>query len=111
MTKEQLIQIKAEELIPTAYLKKSVTTYNFYNIVLPLFINAYHEKDMFMNDRAIGAPDYMTLSHKSAYEAYVKSLLLFYDEPNHLDEYDLKNAIYEALMDLRNYAYKLEAHQ
>lgn len=101
MNKQDLIEIYAREAIPTAYLKRSVSSDTFNTIVLPLFLKAFREKDVYLTFQPSQRHYSMAIEHKSACDAYIDALILFYDE----DEYDLRRAIHEALYDLHTYIY------
>lgn len=110
MNKQDLIEIQARELIPTAFLKKSVSSDTFYKIVLPLFLKAFHEKDVFMTYQPSQRHYSMAIEHKSACDAYIDALILFYDKPKPDDDYDLVREFHSALFDLHQYAYRLERY-
>lgn len=110
MNKQDLIEIKARAVIPTAFLKKSVSSDTFNTIVLPLFLKAFHEKDVYMTYQPLERIDQTVIEHKIASDAYIDALTLFYDEPKPEDNYDLVGEFHNALFYLHLYAYRLERH-
>ena len=110
MKKKDLININAREVIPTAFLKKSVSRDTFETIVLPLFIKAYEEKDEYLGYAPSQRNYACAYRHKIASDAYLSALSMFYDQPKPEDDYDLEEAFGDALYDLHVYAYRLERY-
>ena len=110
MTRQDLINIYSREVIPTAFLKKSVSRDTFETIVLPLFIKAYEEKDQYLGYAPSQRNYACAYKHKIASDAYLSALSMFYDQPKPEDDYDLEGAFEEALSDLHIYAYRLEQY-
>ena len=107
MNKQDLIEIYAREAIPTSYLKRIVSSDTFKTIVIPLFLKAFNEKDVYLTFQPSQRHYSMAIEHKSASDAYIDALILFYDENEaKTDEYDLRGAIHEALYDLHTYIYR-----